>query len=81
MRWFCHVERLDDEWIKKCTVIEVEGSRLRGRPKKWWVKVIQSDIKELGFKKTDAVERDAWRAGISGTGIGRESRSYQPRFI
>jgi hypothetical protein len=35
LRWFGHVERKgDDDWVKRCTRMEVEGNRPRGRPRK-----------------------------------------------
>jgi len=38
--WYGHVLRKDDDdWVKKCTEYEVEGSRPRGRPKKTWKEV------------------------------------------
>ena len=45
-----------------------------------WMEVIESDMKELGLKRTDAVKRDGWRAGLSAIGR-RESGNDQPRFI
>ena len=38
LRWFGHVERKDDcDWVKGCTVLEVDGPKPRGRPKKMWM--------------------------------------------
>ena len=35
LRWFGHMERKDDtDWIKHCTVMELEGSKRRGRLRK-----------------------------------------------
>ena len=36
LRWYEHVLRKEDDWVKKCMEYEVEGARLRGRPKKTW---------------------------------------------
>jgi hypothetical protein len=34
-RWFGHVERNgDDDWVKRCTRLEVVGKRPRGIPRK-----------------------------------------------
>jgi len=34
LRWYGHVLRKEDnDWVKKCTVYEVEGARPRDRPK------------------------------------------------
>jgi len=35
LRWYGHVLRKEyNEWVKKCLEYEVEGARLRGRPKR-----------------------------------------------
>jgi len=37
LRWYGHVLRKEDnDWVKKCMEYEVEGARLRRRPKKTW---------------------------------------------
>jgi len=36
----------DNDWVKKCTEYEVEGSRPRGRPKRTW-RVVQKDCQAL----------------------------------
>jgi len=40
LRWYGHVLRKEDnDWVKKCTEYEAEGSRPRDRPKSTWKKV------------------------------------------
>jgi hypothetical protein len=35
LRWFGHVERKEEEdWVKKCMYLDVDGKRPRGRQKK-----------------------------------------------
>jgi hypothetical protein len=70
LRWFGHVERKENEdWVKGCTVLEVEGIKPRGRPKKTWFEVIRNDMKVVGLKREDAQDRILWRRGINvGTG-------------
>ena len=66
LRWFGHVQRKeDDEWVKKCMEFKVEGCRSRGRPKKSWMEVVCNDMRKLGLKKEDTLERSRWRAGIN----------------
>jgi len=36
LRWYGHVLRKDDDWVKKCMEYEVEGPRPTGRPKRTW---------------------------------------------
>ena len=57
LRWFGHVERKDDDWVKRCTNMEVEGRRGRGRPKRTWMDVVQSDLRRLNIKREDAQNR------------------------
>ena len=70
LRWFGHVERKNEEdWVKGCTVLEVEGVKSRGRPKKTWLELIRNDMKAVGLKREDTQDRVRWRRGINvGTG-------------
>src|SRR5260221_13079558 len=55
LRRFGHVERKDDgDWMKGCTVLEEEGQKPRGRPKKTWMDVVKRDMKEMGLRRDDA---------------------------
>jgi hypothetical protein len=75
LRWFGHVERkFDDDWVKHCTVLEVEGKRPRGRPKKTWMDMINADLKRWSLKREDAQDRSVWRRLTSG-GRGEPGRS------
>ena len=65
LRWFGHVERKeDDDWVKKCTVLEVEGKRPRGRPKRTWNDVVGDDMKRLQLLASDAKDRVKWKRVI-----------------
>ena len=51
LRWFGHVERkVDDDWVKKCTKVEVVGKVGRGRGRKTWLQCVNSDMKDLGLR-------------------------------
>lgn len=41
-------EYIQSSWFKKCTNINVEGGRVRGRPRKIWSKVRQQDLRANG---------------------------------
>jgi len=43
VRWYGHVLRKDDDWVKKCMEYEVEGPGPRGRPKRTWTEVVRED--------------------------------------
>src|SRR5260221_14462065 len=67
LRWFGHVERKDDcEWVKGCTVLEVEGPKPRGRPKKMWMEVVKRGMKEMGLRWEDAKHHVEWRRRLRG---------------
>ena len=44
LRWYGHVERSED-WIKRCTQIDVSGSQGRGRPRKPWKESVTGDLR------------------------------------
>ena len=67
LRWFGHVERkADDDWVKKCTKVEVVGKVGRGRGRKTWLQCVNSDMKDLGLKVGEAQDRQLWRRKIFG---------------
>ena len=47
----------DDDWVKKCRTIKVEGDVGKGRPKKTWEEVIMSDLKQKGATRDLAKNR------------------------
>ena len=64
LRWFGHVMRKDDDdWVKKCMDLEVEGTALKG-PRKTWRKTVEEDMKLKGLKVEDCAIRPKWRKGL-----------------
>ena len=58
LRWYGHVMRKGDEdWVKKCMEYRVEGRRLVGKPRKTWLKSVESDMAELEIDKEDVHDR------------------------
>jgi len=58
LRWYGHVLRKDDDdWVKKCMDYEVEGPRLRERPKRTWREVVRVDCKTHKLNRVDAMDR------------------------
>ena len=53
---------------ERCTAMEMEGRRGRGRPKRTWMEVVQSDLRKLNIKREDAQNWSLWRLLISGRG-------------
>ena len=65
LRWFGHVERMDnDNWISKCRNLVVAGTSSGGRPNKTWHEVILGDMHELRIEKDLAQDHSAWRRAI-----------------
>jgi len=61
LRWYGHVLRKDDDWVKKCMVYEVGGPRPRGRPKRTWRNVVKEDCQARKLNSEDAMDRSKWR--------------------
>jgi hypothetical protein len=67
LSWFGHVERKSgDDWVSKCRDLVVEGARGVGRGKKKWFECVANDMRDLGLKRGDAMDRAVWRGGILG---------------
>ena len=45
LRWFGHVERKGNEWVRKCMDVKVVGNAGRGRPRKSWMECVNDDMK------------------------------------
>ena len=60
LRWYGHVLRKDDDWVKKCMEYEVEGPRPRGRPKRTCREVFREDCQARKLNK----DRCRWRKMI-----------------
>ena len=64
LRWFGHMERREaEEPARMAMEFEVEGSRMRGRPRKRWQDVVESDQRKRGLRRGDALNRGRWRRG------------------
>ena len=65
LRWFGHVMRKDDnDWVKQCMEIKLEGKSIRGN-RKTWKKTVDEDMKYKGLKVDDCLDRKVWRRGIN----------------
>ena len=58
----------EEDGVKKTLTFEVEGKRLRGRPRKTLMKIINSDLRSLNANRVDTQNRTLWRKIIRGRG-------------
>lgn len=65
MVWACGTWN-DDEWLKRCTKIEVAGKRPRGRPSRTWRDVVNDDLRNMRLKREEVGDREKWRRAIHG---------------
>ena len=65
VRWYGHVlRREEDDVLRKALRLTVEGQRRRGRPKKTWKRQVEEEIRKIGMRKKDALNRARWRRGV-----------------
>ena len=58
MVWAC--ER-SDKWINKCTHLEIDGFKGRGRPRKTWSATVTEDLKARNIDAHNAHDRPVWK--------------------
>ena len=63
LRWFGHVRRREeDNPMRKVMDLEVDGRRPPGRPRKTWRKTVEEDMRLVGVREEDTLDRERWRA-------------------
>ena len=67
MRWFGHVERMDEyRMARKVLMDEVSGERVRGRPRLGWMDSVKVALGNRGMTveaaRQCAKDRKPWRA-------------------
>ena len=67
LRWFGHVERMDDyRMARRVLMAEVSGGRVRGRPRLGWMDGVKVALVNRGMTveaaRQCAKDRKAWRA-------------------
>ena len=71
LRWYGHVERMDDERIaKRVYESHVQGRRRRGRPRKCWMDGVSELVEKMGMNIQEAKvcvqDRSRWRSVCRG---------------
>ena len=71
MRWYGRVlRREEDDILRKSLCFKVESQRRRGRLRKTWKNQVEDDIRKIGLKKEDALNRSKWRKGVKMVMLG-----------
>ena len=70
LRWFGHVERMDNErLLKKVTNSRVDGRNVRGRPRIGWMDGVRKALNDRNMDVREASERarnrNEWRAIVT----------------
>src|SRR6476619_1092175 len=65
--WFGHVERKsDDDWVKSCRSFKISDKKGRGRSRKMCKQCMNEDMKELGLKRVETLDRNTWYSKVFG---------------
>jgi hypothetical protein len=73
IRWFGHIERMQDTVIsKKMLYGKLYATRRRERPKRRWLDDVSTDLRQMGINewRDTARHREAWRR------IGMEAKAH-----
>ena len=70
LRWYGHVERMDEErLVKKVVNAKVDGRSMRGRPRYGWMDGVKRALSDRGIDAREASERardrNGWRAIVT----------------
>ena len=68
LRWFGHVERMDEECMAKVMISDVEGNRCRGRPRLGWMDGVRIVLRERSMSveqgRLNALGRRRWELTV-----------------
>ena len=64
--WHCDVLRKEDGHVlRRALRFEVEGERMKVRPKRTWKKQVEEESMKVGLSKNDALCRSMWIVDIN----------------
>src|SRR5678816_1405496 len=83
LRWFGHVERMDDSWlVKQMYSGECVWNRPAGRPKKKWIESVKECLDERNVSLAEARikehNRSEWLGFVRGYGCGPPGPGDEP---
>ena len=62
LRWYGHAKRREESCVgKRMMEMAVPGRRKRGRPSRRWMDLAREDLKSVGAKEEDEIDRVKWR--------------------
>ena len=62
LRWYGHVERMDKENpVRQVRLINVNGTRRKGRPRKTWQQLVRTDLDQLNLEPGLSQDRETWK--------------------
>ncbi len=77
LRWFGHIERMENEKFVKVYLSSVEGSNRRGRPLGRWEDKVKGYMSERGVKgnglewaRRECMDRERWKSVCRGHPLG-----------
>ena len=74
LQWYRHVMRRDENYAGKIVmVLNVEGTRGRGRPKRSWMDSVKEDLREKGLIGNEFESREEWRSLVKNADCVRET--------
>ncbi len=81
MRWFGHIERMENEEFVKVYLSSVEGTNREGRPLGRWEDKVQDYVSEMGVRgnglecvRRECIDREWWRSVCRGHLLGGRFR-------
>ena len=54
------VRRDEESILKKAMMLQVNGQRMRGRPKQTWKRQVEESLKMIGLRVEEATDRARW---------------------
>ncbi len=77
LKWFGHIERMENEEFIKVYLSSVEGPNRRGRPLGRWEDKLKENVSERGVRRNglewarrECMDRERWRSVCRGHPLG-----------